>query len=326
MKAIQVTRSGGPEVLQLIDPPTPTAGPGQILIEVKAAGINFADIVAREGHYPPAPQPPFVPGYEAAGIVSAVGDGVTNWSVGDRVLSLTSGDCTNGYAEYAVVDAAGAAPIPESVGFAEATALLIQGLTAHGLLTQAVPEIKGKSVLITGAAGGVGSLLVQLAKQLGAGTVIGLASTEEKRAKVKEMGADAAIDYTQDGWPEQVKAATGGKGVDIFFDATGDSAGGVKPLADGGYWVVYGGQATSETALTGGDLMGTIFGGQTVRGWNLNRTPREVIGETLKQLVGWAADGTLKIIAEDKFPLADAAKAHQAIEGRKTTGKVVLEP
>ncbi len=326
MKAIQVTRSGGPEVLQLIEQPTPTPGPGQILVEVKAAGINFADIVAREGHYPPAPPPPFVPGYEAAGIVSAVGEGVTGWSVGDRVLSLTSENCTNGYAEYVAVDAAGAAPLPEAVGFAEATALLIQGLTAHGLLTLAVPEIKGKSVLITGAAGGVGSLLVQLAKRLGAGTVIGLASTEDKRATVKELGADEAIDYTQDGWPEQVKAATGGKGVDIYLDATGDSAGGLKPLASGGYWIVYGGQATSETALTGSDLSSTIFGGQTIRGWNLTRTPQEIIPETLKQLIGWVADGTLTIIAEDRFPLADAAKAHTAIVDRKTTGKVVLEP
>lgn len=326
MKAIQITRSGGPEVLQLIDQPTPTPGVGQILIEVKAAGINFADIVAREGHYPPAPPPPFVPGYEAAGIVSAVGEGVTGWNVGDRVLSLTSENCTNGYAEYAVVDAAGAAPLPEEVSFAEATALLIQGLTAYGLLTLAVPEIEGKSVLITGAAGGVGSLLVQLAKRLGAGTVIGLASTEDKRAKVKELGADAAIDYTQDGWPEQVKAATDGKGVDIYLDATGDSAGGVKPLAGGGYWVVYGAQATSETALTGRNLTEMIFGGQTIRGWNLYLTPRDVLGKTLEQLIAWTADGTLKVTAEDRFPLTEAAKAHQAIVDRKTTGKVVLEP
>ena len=326
MKAIQVTRSGGPEVLQLIDEPTPTAGPGQILIEVKAAGINFSDIVAREGHYPPAPPPPFVPGYEAAGLVSAVGEGVTGWSVGDRVLSVTSGNCTNGYAEYAVVDAAGAAPLPDSVGFAEATALLIQGMTAHALLTVAVPEIEGKSVLITGAAGGVGSLLVQIAKLLGAGTIIGLASTEDKRATVKALGADEAIDYTQDGWREQVKAATGGKGVDIYLDATGDSAGGVKTLAEGGYWVVYGAQATSETALTGRNLTEMIFGGQTIRGWNLYLTPRDVLEKTLKTLIAWTADGTLKVTAEDRFPLADAAKAHQAIEGRKTSGKVVLEP
>ncbi len=326
MKAIQVTQSGGPDVLQLVDLPTPAPGPGQILIEVKAAGINFADLIAREGHYPPAPPPPFVPGYEVAGVVSAVGEGVEGWKPGDRVLSLTSENCTQGYAEYAVVEAVGAAPLPETVGFAEATALLIQGLTAHGLLTLAVPEIQGKSVLITGAAGGVGSLLVQLAKRLGAGTVIGLASTKDKRAEVQKLGADAAIDYTQDGWPERVKAATGGKGVDIYLDATGDSAGGVRPLADGGYWVVYGAQATSETALTGSDLSGTIFGGQTIRGWNLTRTPREVISETLKQLLAWAADGSLSIIARDRFPLADAAEAHRAVASRRTSGKVVLEP
>lgn len=326
MKAVQVTRSGGPEVLQLVDLPTPAPGPGQILIEVKAAGINFADLVAREGHYPPAPPPPFVLGYEAAGVVSAVGEGVTGWTPGDRALAATSQNCTNGYAEYAAVDAQRAARLPESVGFAEATALLIQGLTAHGLLTLTVPEIRGKSVLISAAAGGVGSLLVQMAKLLGAGTVIGLASTGEKRTQVQTLGADAAIDYTQDGWPEQVKAATGGAGVDIYLDASGDSRGGLKPLAKAGYWIVYGAQSQSETALTGANLTGMIFGVQTVRGWNLNEMPSATVGATLTQLITWAADGSLKIIARDRFPLADAARAHRAIAARKTTGKVVLEP
>lgn len=327
MKAIQVTRSGGPEVLQLVDLPTPTPGPGQIVIEVKAAGINFADLIAREGHYPPAPPPPFVLGYEAAGIVSAVGEGAGDWKIGDRALALTSENCTQGYAEYAAVEAGGAARLPDAVGFAEATALLIQGLTAHGLLTLAVPEIKGKSVLISAAAGGVGSLLVQIAKLLGAGQVIGLASTDEKRAEVRKLGADAAIDYTQEGWAEQVKAATGGKGVDIFLDASGDNqGGGLKPLAPGGHWVVYGAQSASETALTGAELMGMIFGVQTVRGWNLMATPRETIAKTLSQLIAWAADGHLSIIARDRFPLAEAAEAHRAIASRKTSGKVVLEP
>ncbi len=326
MKAIQVSRSGGPEVLQLIDQPTPMPGPGQIVIEVKAAGINFADLIAREGHYPPAPPPPFVLGYEAAGVVSAVGEGVTGWTPGDRALAPTSHNCTNGYAEYAAVDAQESARLPDSVGFAEATALLIQGLTAHGLLTIAVPEIKGKSVLISAAAGGVGSLLVQMAKLLGAGTVIGLASTDEKRAEVQRLGADAAIDYTQDGWPEQVKAATGGASVDIYLDASGDSRGGLKPLAKGGYWIVYGAQSQSETALTGADLMGMVFGVQTIRGWNLNEAPPETVGAALSQLIAWVADGRLSIIARDRFPLAQAAEAHRAIESRRTTGKVVLEP
>ena len=324
MKTIEVTKSGGAEVLQVVEHPRPEPGPGQILIEVKAAGINFADIMARMGMYPAAPPPPFVLGMEAAGIVAAVGEGVTSFKSGDRAAAIISG---GGYAEYALADAATAAPIPDVLGFPKATALLVQGLTAHGLLTLAVPEIKGKSVLISAAAGGVGSLAVQIAKLLGAGTVIGLASTEEKRAKVKELGADFAIDYTQDGWAEQVKAATDGKGVDIFLDASGDNkGGGVKPLAKGGHWVVYGAQSSSDTGLSGPDLLSMLFSAQTLRGWTLYEVPAETTAETLKQLIGWTLDGSLTIIAEDKFPLAEAAEAHRAIEARRTTGKVVLEP
>ena len=324
MKTIEVTKSGGAEVLQVVEHPRPEPGPGQILIEVKAAGINFADIMARMGVYPAAPPPPFVLGMEAAGIVAAVGEGVTSFKSGDRAAAIISG---GGYAEYALADAATAAPIPDALGFPKATALLVQGLTAHGLLTLAVPEIKGKSVLISAAAGGVGSLAVQIAKLLGAGTVIGLASTEEKRAKVKELGADFAIDYTQDGWAEQVKAATDGKGADIFLDASGDNkGGGVKPLAKGGHWVVYGAQSSSDTGLSGPDLLSMLFSAQTLRGWTLYEVPAETTTETLKQLIGWTLDGSLTVIAEDKFPLAEAAEAHRAIEARRTTGKVVLEP
>ena len=324
MKAIEVTKSGGPDVLQIVEKPRPEPGPGQILVEVKAAGINFADIMAREGMYPAAPPPPFVLGMEATGIVAAVGEGVTNFKNGDRAAAIVP---TGGYAEYALADAATAAPVPDALGFPEATALLIQGLTAHGLLTRAVPEIKGKSVLISAAAGGVGSLAIQVAKLLGAGTVIGLASTDAKRAKVKELGADFAVDYTQEGWAEQVKAVTGGKGADIFLDASGDNkGGGVKPLAKGGHWVVYGAQSSSDTGLSGSDLLGMLFNAQTLRGWTLYEVPAETVGATLKQLIAWTLDGSLTVIANDKFPLADAAEAHRAVEGRRTTGKVVLEP
>lgn len=323
MKAIEVAQFGGPETLQVTEKPTPEPGTGQILIEVKAAGINFADLVAREGHYPPIPSAPFVPGFEAAGVVAKVGDGVTTWKPGDRVASLVQ----NGYAEFALADAAQAAPVPDTLGFPEATALLIQGLTAYMLLTAAVPEITGKSVLISAAAGGVGSLAVQIAKLLGAGSVIGLASTEAKRAKVKELGADTALDYTQADWAAQVKAATGGNGADIFLDASGDNEnGGLKPLAKGGHWVVYGAQSASEAGLSGAALQGMIFGGQTLRGYSLYEATPEAIAEALKQLVAWTGGGRLTIIAHDKFALADAAEAHRAIAERRTTGKVVLEP
>ena len=261
---------------------------------------------------------------EAAGVVAAVGEGVTNFKAGDRAAAIVG---VSGYAEYALADAATAAPVPDALGFPEATALLVQGLTAYGLLTLAVPEIKGKTVLISAAAGGVGSLAVQVAKLLGAGTVIGLASTDEKRAKVKELGADFAIDYTQEGWAEQVKSATGGKGADIFLDASGDNkGGGVKPLARGGHWIVYGAQSSSDTGLSGADLLSMLFNAQTLRGWTLYEVPRETIGAALEQLIGWTLSGKLTIIAKDKFALADAAEAHRAIESRHTTGKVVLEP
>jgi NADPH2:quinone reductase len=323
MKAIEVAHFGGPETLQIAEKPTPEPGKGQILIEVKAAGINFADIMAREGHYPPVASTPFVPGFEAAGVIAKVGEGVTNWKPGDRVVSMVS----DGYAEYALADAATAASVPETLGFAEATALLIQGLTAYTLMTVAVPEIQGKSVLISAAAGGVGSLAVQIAKLLGAGTVIGLASTEEKRAKVVELGADAAIDYTQKDWAERVKEATGGKGVDIYLDASGDiENGALKPVAKGGHWVVFGAQKTSTHGLPESDMMGMVFNGQTLRGYTLYEATPEVTAAALKQLIAWAVAGKLTIIAKDKFSLTDAGKAHEAIIGRKTTGKVVLEP
>ena len=323
MKAIEVAHFGGPEALQIADKPVPEPGAGQILIEVKAAGINFADLMAREGHYPPVPKAPFVPGFEAAGIVAKIGAGVTNWKPGDRAVSMVH----DGYAEFALADAAQAAPLPDSLGFAEATALLIQGMTAYTLMTIAVSEIKGKSVLISSAAGGVGSLAVQIAKLFGAGTVIGLASTEAKRAQVKELGADFAIDYTQPNWAEQVKEATGGKGADIFLDASGDTeTGGLKPLARGGHWVVYGAQKSSARGLPEPDLMGMVFNGQTLRGYTLYEAPSEIMAAVLKQLIAWTSEGKLSILANDKFPLAAAAEAHRAIAGRQTSGKVVLEP
>jgi NADPH2:quinone reductase len=325
MKAIEIAKFGGPEVLQIVEKPRPTPGPGQVLIEVKAAGINFADLMSREGTYPAGPKPPCVLGMEAAGIITAVGEGITTPAVGTRVAALVQG----GYAEYALAEATRAVPLPKTVDFAAATALLVQGLTAYFLLKRAGELKPGQSVLVNAAAGGVGSLAVQIAKLLGAGRVIGTASTEEKRAWVRELGADEAIDYTQDGWVDAVKAATGGKGVELFLDATGDtSSGGLKPLAPGGTWVIYGSQQGVPGGLTGGELMGAIGQGQTIRGFTLYSVipDTNAIASALQDLLAWTTEGRLQIQTSDRFPLAQAAEAHSAIAARRTTGKVVLEP
>ena len=325
MKAIEVPRHGGPEVLQVVERPQPTPGPGQILIEVKAAGVNFSDLSSRAGTHPDAPEPPFVPGVEAAGVVAAVGPDVTHVAPGDRVMvSMASG----GYAEYALADGVQTVPLPEGLDFAPATALLAQGLTAYFLLRRAARITPGQSVLVTAAAGGVGSLAVQMAKLLGAGTVIGLASSEAKRTLVKDLGADEAVDYTQPGWPTQIKAMTGGRGADIYLDASGDTAHGLDALAPGGTWVVYGFQQGPPVGLDGNALTRMIFAGQALRGFSMHNVfaDAQAIADALRQQFAWVAEGRLKIEAGSRFPLTEAAEAHRAIESRRTTGKVVLEP
>lgn len=323
MKVIEVTRHGGPEVLAVKEKPVPEPGPGQVLVKTGAAGINFADLMSRAGTYPAAPPPPFTPGFETAGTVEQVGEGVSDLTPGDRVVALTRGG--GGYAEYVVADAATTVKIPHELDFAPATALLVQGLTAYGLLAHAVPAMENKTVLVSAAAGGVGSLAVQLAKFLGAAQVIGLASSQAKRDQVRQLGADTAIDYTQLDWAEQVRAATNGAGVDVFLDASGDNEhGGLKPLARGGHWVIYGAQSDAPAGLSGGDLVGMIFGGQTIRGYSLYEMAPPQMADALDKLITWTVAGRLHVIADARFPLAQAADAHRAIEERKTTGKVVL--
>ena len=325
MKVVEVPRYGGTEVLQVVEKPNPTAGAGQAVIAVKASGINFADLMAREGKYPSAPQPPFVLGYEVAGMVSEVGSGVENIRTGQRVMALVQ---WAGYADYAVVKAEDIIPLPDTLDFAPATALLVQGLTAYFLLDAAM-FAPGKSVLVNAAAGGVGSLAVQIAKLRGAGVVVGTASTDEKREMVKGLGANEAADYTAKGWAETVKAATGGKGVDIFLDATGDLVGeGSSALADGGYWMIYGSQSGKDAGLPVGRVMEMLGKSQYLGGFTLFAYAGDAqkMQSALGDLIGWAVSGKLKIVADDRFPLTEAAKAHAAIINRETTGKVVLEP
>lgn len=321
MKLIQVDQFGGPEQLKLREEPTPAPAQGQVLIEVKACGVNFADLTARSGSYPVFPTAPFRPGFEVAGTVAEVGEGVSDFALGQRVMALTQ---SGGYASHAVADAAMTVPLPDGLDFAPATALLVQGLTAYFLLEQG--HLKpGGTVLVPSAAGGVGSLAIQIAKLKGAGTVIGLASPS-KHQKVRDYGADDVFDYTQRGWAKLVTGATGGKGVDIFLDSQGDPGGeGPHAVGRGGFWLIFGRQAKGSHALGAKTFLSLIFSGVTIRSYWLNQDISR-IGEALPELIGWAASGKLKIEADDRFPLQDAAKAHEAIEARQTSGKVVLEP
>ncbi len=320
MQVIEVKQFGGPETLELIEENTPMPSAGQVVIEVKASGVNFADILIREGLYPPGATAPVRPGLEVAGVVSQRGDGVQGFQRGTRVMAFVS---SGGYASHAALDTANVYLLPDDLDFAPATALLVQGLTAYFLLEtgQLSP---GGTVLIPSAAGGVGSLAVQIAKLKGAGRVIGLASSS-KHEFVKSLGADAVFDYTQPGWAQSVLAETDGAGVNLFLDSQGELAGeGFDTLGQKSHWLVYGAQSGSSSVLTTERLRVMQGKNITLRGYNLYANVAEW-GRGVQEMLGWATTGKLKIDVTN-FPLAEAAKAHEAISARQTTGKVVLEP
>lgn len=315
MKAIRIHELGGAEVLRLdeIEKPQPKAD--EVLIKVSAAGINYADTMLRTGTYFYKPQLPFTLGFEAAGTIEEVGENVAEWKTGQRVMaSMQSG----GYAEYVAVKAHQPVLIPEGMSFSEATALLAQGLTALGLLR----NLKiGQTILIHAAAGGVGSLLVQLAKHRGA-VVIGTASTAEKLETVKSLGADFTINYTESDWVSQVLQATDGKGVDYLIEMVGGELGAqnYSCMAQYGTMIIYGSASAQDFKLS---AMGILRKGLTVKGYVLYEETRESIATFTEELMQHITAGRLKIIVQE-FPLEQAAEAHKAIEGRKTMGKVVL--
>ena len=320
MNVIEVKQFGGPETLQLVEEPTPAPKEGQVVIEVKAAGVNFADILIRKGLYPASASAPARPGLEVAGVVSQRGDGVQGFQRGTRVMAFVP---SGGYADHAVLDAANVYLLPDDLEFAPATALLVQGLTAYFLLETGGLQ-PGQNVLIPGAAGGVGSMAVQIAKLKGAGQVIGLASAS-KHDLVKSLGADAVFDYTQPGWSKDVLDETNGAGVSVFFDSQGDlGSEAFDTLAVKAHWLVYGAQSGSSSGLSVERLRAMQGKNITLRGYNLYANVAEW-RRGVEEMLGWVGDGKLKISTQS-FPLADAAKAHEAISARQTTGKVVLTP
>ncbi len=320
MQAIEVKQFGGPETLEVIEENTPMPQAGQVVIEVKASGVNFADILVREGLYPPGASAPARPGLEVAGVVSQRGAGVQGFQRGERVMAFVP---SGGYASHAALNTANIYVLPDELDFAPATALLVQGLTAYFLLETGQLQ-PGQTVLIPSAAGGVGSLAVQIAKLKGAGKVIGLASPS-KHDFVKSLGADAVFDYTQPGWSKDVLAATEGAGVHVFLDSQGElGSEAFDALAVKAHWLVYGAQAGSSSVLTTERLRTMQRKNLTLRGYNAYANAAEW-GRGVQEMLGWVSEGKLQVDVT-RFPLTDAAKAHTAISARQTTGKVVLEP
>jgi NADPH2:quinone reductase len=322
MKAIQIQATGGPEVLTLAEVPVPVPGAGQVLIKIAATGINFIEIYFREGRYK-APLP-LIPGSEAAGVVEAVGDGVTGFAVGDRVASTA---VLGSYAEYALVPAAQLVAVPAELDLKLAAASILQGMTAHYLSHSTYPLKAGDTALIHAAAGGTGQLLVQMAHEAGA-RVLATVSTEAKAELARTAGADEAILYSQVDFEAEVKRLTDGRGVDVVYDSVGKTTfeKSLHCLRPRGTMVLFGG---SSGAVPPFDLIqlstrGSLFITRpTLKDYIATRADLEWrAGDVFSQV----ADGRLKVRAEHVYPLAEAAQAQIDIASRGTTGKLLLIP
>jgi len=324
MKAVQFSRFGGPEVLEVVDRPAPEPQTGEVLIRVRAAGINFFEVLMRADRYAVTPQLPMFPGVEVAGVVEAVGQGVDGALKGRRVAAplFASQRPYGGYAEQVTIPADLAVPLPDDVSFEDATALMVQGLTALHLLRQRPPE--GRTVLVPAAAGGVGSLLVQLAKAKGAVKVIAAAGGAGKIELALSLGADAAVDYTNPDWPARVRVLTGGEGADTVYDTVGGAltALSLPALAPGGELVF---AALGRYGLAASDLEAMIGRNQSLRGFALlPLLSTDGLKASLSELFQLAASGQLRVAIVGRFTLDQAGEAHRHLEERRAMGKVVL--
>lgn len=320
MHAIQITQTGGPEVLVYAEVAKPTPKAGEALIAIEAIGVNFIDVYFREGRYP-SPLP-FTPGQEAAGTVVEVGEGVTSVKAGDRVAWC---GVAGTYAEFAVAPAARLVAVPEGITFTQAAAAILQGMTAHYLSHAAYAIKPGDDVLIHAGAGGTGLLLTQMAKMLGA-RVLTTVSTEEKAELSRGAGADEVILYTKVDFAAEVKRLTEGKGVPVVYDSVGKSTfeGSLSCLKPRGIMVLFGGASGAVPAF---DLIRlSTLGSLYVTRPSLKdyvALPGE-LAQRAGDVFSWVAQGSLKLRVEHTYSLKEAADAHRALESRQTTGKVLL--
>jgi len=322
MKAIQVNQVGGPEVLQLADLPLPQPKPNEAIVKISASGINFIDVYRRQGRYK-VPLP-FVPGQEGAGIVTLVGTDVKSVKAGDRVAWA---GIVGSYAEYEAVPGDRLVPIPPAISEQQAAAAMLQGMTAHYLTHDTFPLKVGDSALIHAAAGGVGLLLVQMAHDLGA-RVIGTVSTEEKARLARDAGADEIVFYTRQDFETETRRLTNGRGVDVVYDGVGKTTfeKGLNVLRPRGYMVLFGGSSGPVPPFDLAQLStkGSLY--VTRPGLVDYIASTKELRARAESVFDMIAAGKLKLRIERTYPLADAQQAHRDLEGRHTTGKLLLVP
>lgn len=325
MRAVQFSRFGPPDVLEMIEIPVPEPAYGEVLVRVHAAGVNYFEVLMRADRYAVTPQLPMIPGVEVAGIVERVGQGIDDAWLGARVgIPLFAHGRGGGYAEFITADVGSLVRLPDETAFDDAVALMVQGLTALHMTRRNPPN--DKSVLVTAAGGGVGSLLVQLARRQGARQVIAAASTKEKRDLALSLGADLAIDYGDVDWPDAIRAATGGPGVDILYDTVGGAmtASALQALAPGGELVF---AALGRFHLGKAEMEQLFARNQSLSGFALLPLldPDSMKAE-LAELFRLVASHELHIQHGGKFALRAAWRAHEALEARNVSGKIVLIP
>ena len=322
MKAMRFHQHGGPEVLVYEDAPTPEAGPGEAIVRIEAIGLNYIDTYHRDGLYPV--ELPCIPGMEAAGTIARIGDGVEGVNVGDRVAYAGA---LGAYAEEAAVAVDRLVPLPDDISCEVGAAAMLQGMTAHYLAHGSYSLGKDDTALIHAGAGGVGLLLIQMAKRLGA-RVLTTVSTEEKEQLARAAGADEVIRYTERDFAEDIMTLTDGRGVDVVYDSVGKttfdkSLDVLRPL---GYLVLFGQSSGPVEPVDPGilNVKGSLF---LTRPTMAHYIPtREALLQRAGDVLGWIGSGELDLRIGDRFALADAADAHRALQGRKTTGKVVILP
>jgi NADPH:quinone reductase len=322
MQAVQVQKSGGPEVLTLVDLPVPKPKPNEVVVKISAAGVNFIDVYFREGRY--STPLPFVNGQEACGIVSDVGNGVKSLKSGDRVAYTGT---LGSYAQYAAVPSDRVVRVPKGITDQQAAAAMLQGMTAHYLVNGAYPLKKGETALIHAAAGGVGLLLVQMARSIGA-RVIGTAGSEDKAKLAREAGAHEVILYDRQDFEAETKRITEGKGVHVIYDGVGKSTfeKDLNILRPRGYLVLFGAASGPVPPFDLDKLRqkGSLFLTRPSLGHYI--ATREELEQRATAILKMISSGKLKLRIEHVYKLQEAQQAHRDLEGRKTTGKLLLIP